>query len=59
MGREFGASGNYPSNEYLVMNGGLGHFSPSTLRVKNVRCAPTMISAAGRRCLKKQRGLTT
>jgi hypothetical protein len=59
MGREFDASGNYLLNDNLVTNVGLGHFSPSTLMVKNVQGDPAHDSAIDRRCLKKRRGLTT
>jgi hypothetical protein len=40
MGREFDASGNYLFNDYLLMNVGLGHFSPGTLMVKNAQGVP-------------------
>ncbi len=42
MGREFDASGNYLFNDHLVMNVGLGHFSPGTLMVKNVHRAAVL-----------------
>jgi hypothetical protein len=40
IGREFDASGKWVINDYLVMNAGVGHFSPGTVMRENGHGAP-------------------
>jgi hypothetical protein len=40
IGREFDASGKWVVNDYLVMNIGVGHFSPGTVMRENAHGAP-------------------
>jgi hypothetical protein len=44
IGREFDASGKYLFHDYLVMNIGVGHFSPGTLMRENGHGAPLTIA---------------
>jgi hypothetical protein len=43
IGREFDASGKWVINDYLVMNAGVGHFSPGTVMRENAHGAPLTI----------------
>jgi hypothetical protein len=47
IGREFDASGKYLLNNYLVMNIGVGHFSPGTLMAQNAHGAPLTLAYLG------------
>ena len=40
IGREFDASGKWVIHDYLVMNAGVGHFSPGTVMRENAHGAP-------------------
>jgi hypothetical protein len=44
IGREFDASGKYVITKYLVLNAGVGHFSPGALMQQNAHGAPLTIS---------------
>jgi hypothetical protein len=44
IGREFDASGKWAINDYVVMNAGVGHFSPGTLMRGNTHGAPLTIT---------------
>ena len=44
IGREFDASGKWLINSYVVMNAGVGHFSPGTLMRENSHGAPLTIA---------------
>jgi hypothetical protein len=44
IGREFDASGKWVIHDYLVMNVGVGHFSPRTVMQENAHGAPLMLA---------------
>jgi hypothetical protein len=44
IGREFDASGKWAINDYVVMNAGVGHFSPGTLMRENNHGAPLTLA---------------
>jgi len=44
IGREFDASGKWVINDYLVMNAGVGHFSPGTAMRENAHGAPLTLA---------------
>ena len=47
IGREFDASGKWVIRDYLVMNVGVGHFSPGTVMRENAHGAPLTIAYFG------------
>jgi hypothetical protein len=47
IGREFDASGKWVIHDYLVMNVGVGHFSPGTVMWDNAHGAPLMLAYFG------------
>jgi hypothetical protein len=47
IGREFDASAKYVYHDYLVMNVGVGHFSPGALMTRNAHGAPQTIAYVG------------
>jgi hypothetical protein len=44
IGREFDASGKWLINSYVVLNAGVGHFSPGTLMRENTHGAPLTLA---------------
>jgi hypothetical protein len=47
IGREFDASGKWVIRDYLVMNVGVGHFSPGTVMRENAHGAPSTLAYFG------------
>jgi hypothetical protein len=47
IGREFDASGKWVIHDYLVMNVGVGHFSPGTVMRENAHGAPLTLAFFG------------
>jgi len=47
IGREFDASGKWVIHSYLVMNAGVGHFSPGTVLRENTHGAPLTLAYLG------------
>lgn len=47
IGREFDASGKYAFHDYLVLNAGVGRFTPETLMTKNKHGSPLTICYLG------------
>jgi hypothetical protein len=47
IGHEFDASGKYVIHDYLVLNAGVGHFSPGTLMRENAHGAPLTLVYLG------------
>jgi hypothetical protein len=47
IGREFDASGKYVFHKYLVLNAGVGHFSPGALMRENAHGAPLTLAYLG------------
>ena len=47
IGHEFDASGKYVFHDYLVLNVGVGHFSPGTLMRENSHGAPLTLAYYG------------
>jgi hypothetical protein len=47
IGHEFDASGKYVFHQYLVLNAGVGHFSPGTLMRENAHGAPLTLVYLG------------
>jgi hypothetical protein len=47
IGREFDASGKWVIHDYLVMNVGVGHFSPGTVMRENAHGAPLTLAYLG------------